>query len=203
MRLNTQANNFLKIRRYRSTDLDNVEALDGRVQPYRPEDQPAVEAMYRRASAAEQGHDRWVPIPVPREGEQPVTIEDGYLAFWVAERTDTAQIAGMVGVGHVNYEILPADMPYVQGLRERSDFVELQHLRVDPDFHGHGVGTRLCQAVIDWTKENGYRMLLVNTTVPQTPARRLYEKLGFVETVRTFIGRYELVWMEKLVFSSV
>ena len=103
----------------------------------------------------------------------------------------------MIGVGHVNYDILPLDVPYVQGLRQRHDFVELRHLRVAPDVHGYGIGTQLCQMVIDWARDKGYSMLLVNTTVPQIPARRLYEKLGFCETARTFISRWELVWMEK------
>lgn len=62
---------------------------------------------------------------------------------------------------------------------------------------GYGLGTQLCQTVIEWSRQNGYKMLLVNTTTPQHPARNLYQKLGFKEKAKTFVGRYELVWMEK------
>lgn len=81
-------------------------------------------------------------------------------------------------------------------LRQRHDFVELRHLRVDPDTRGMGIGQKLCQLGIDWAAKQGYQMLLVNTTTPQTPARSLYQKLGFSETAVSFVGPYELVWME-------
>lgn len=79
---------------------------------------------------------------------------------------------------------------------QSGDILELQHLRVDPDLRGVGIGQRLCALVIDWARESGWKMLLVNTTTPQLPARALYCKLGFVEKAISFVDRYELVWME-------
>ena len=190
--------NTVTVRFYQPTDQAQVDALDAQVQPYRPEDQAEVEAMYARARLAEQTNDRWVPIPAPHPGSD--QSEPGYLAFWVAvlhENGGLERIVGMVGAGHVNFDILPAGMLYVESLRQRQDFLELQHLRVAPDLHGFGIGTRLCQTVIQSVKEQGFNMLLVNTTIPQKPARKLYEKLGFRETARTFISLYELIWMEK------
>ena len=35
----------------------------------------------------------------------------------------------------------------------------------------------------------------LNTTTPQKPAIGLYHKLGFREAGRTFLDRYELVWV--------
>ena len=58
-----------------------------------------------------------------------------------------------------------------------------------------GVGTRLTQAVIDWCRAHGFRTLVLNTTTPQKPAIALYKRLGFREADRTFLDKYELVWL--------
>jgi GNAT superfamily N-acetyltransferase len=107
------------------------------------------------------------------------------------------RIVGMAGVGKLNFDLLPSGMPFASALRQRSDFLELQHVRVAPDLHGYGIGTQLCQTAIQWTQQRGYKMLLVNTTVPQTPALNLYLKLGFQEKARTFVSKYELIWLER------
>lgn len=147
--------------------------------------------MFARARVAENNPDLWAPIPT-RPGP-------GYDAFWVAVLPAAGvkdTVVGVVGVGPLHPDMMPETMPYAQSLRMRQDFLELQHLRVDPDTRGQGIGQRLCQVVIDWTHERGTNMLLVNTTSPQHPARSLYRKLGFVETAVSFVGLYELVWME-------
>jgi ribosomal protein S18 acetylase RimI-like enzyme len=61
---------------------------------------------------------------------------------------------------------------------------------------GQGLGTRLCQTVIEWSRPR-YGTLVVNTTTPQKPALQLYRKLGFQEVGLSFVDRYELVWLER------
>jgi ribosomal protein S18 acetylase RimI-like enzyme len=46
----------------------------------------------------------------------------------------------------------------------------------------------------------GLRSLVLNTTVAQLPALALYRKLGFNELGRSYLGSYELVWMQRLVW---
>lgn len=186
------------IRLMQPSDAAQIQMLDARVQPYRPEDQPAVEAMFERAKDVEGNSDRWAPIPQPGATSEE-DGDDGYLAFWVAAvRSEDGQehIAGMVGVGPMSFEILPKSGAFVAALRGKESILELQHLRVDPDFHGRGIGQMLCQEVIDWARDHGCQSLYVNTTTPQTPARGLYQKLGFREVAVTYVGKYELVWME-------
>jgi ribosomal protein S18 acetylase RimI-like enzyme len=188
----------LTIRLYQPEDLEQLLALDALVTPYRPEDQPDVEAMFARAQTAKDENDRWAPVPFPSPGLK--DAQSGYLALWVAllgEEGGPQRMVGMVGVGKVNYQMLPAQWSFTQDLRGRDDFLELQHLRIHPDFHRQGIGARLSGEVIAYAAAHGCRTLLLNTSVPQHPARRLYEKLGFREVARSFVGKYELIWMEK------
>ena len=179
-------------------DAAQIQQLEARVQPYRPEDQAAVEAMFERAKAVEGDSDRWAPIPQPGPSSEEAA-DDGYLAFWVAAvpaEDGQEHIAGMVGIGPMSFHILPKSGAFVETMRGNESILELQHLRVDPDYQGRGIGRMLCQAVIDYAKVHGCRTLYVNTTTPQMPARSLYQKLGFREVAVTYVGKYELVWME-------
>ncbi len=68
-------------------------------------------------------------------------------------------------------------------------------MRVAEDMWRQDIGTRLAEVAIDWGRHHGIRTLLLNTATPQKPAIGLYHKLGFREAARTFIDRYELVWL--------
>jgi hypothetical protein len=48
----------------------------------------------------------------------------------------------------------------------------------------------------------GLRSLVLNTTAAQIPALALYHKLGFHELGRSFLGSYELVWMQRRLDST-
>lgn len=56
---------------------------------------------------------------------------------------------------------------------------------VDPDYRGHGVGTALNEAVLTRLRELGARIVVVTTLEHDLPARRVYEKNGFAELVRS------------------
>ncbi len=56
---------------------------------------------------------------------------------------------------------------------------------VDPDCRGRGVGTALNEAVLARLRELGARIVAVTTLEHDLPARRVYEKNGFVELVRS------------------
>ena len=68
-------------------------------------------------------------------------------------------------------------------------------MRVAEDMWRQGIGSCLAEVAIDWCRSHGIRTLVFNTTSPQKPAIGLYHKLGFREAARTFIDRYELVWL--------
>jgi GNAT superfamily N-acetyltransferase len=179
------------IRLYEPADQPAIEALYARVQPYRPEDQAAVESMHARAAAAQRSGDRWAPLT---HGPDTLhDIEGTYAAFWVAE-IDGA-IAGMVGALR---GVVPAiaSMPGGEALRARTDVVELRRLRVAPEHWRSGIGAALTSVVVDWAREAKYGSLLLNTTSAQTPARALYERMGFRQIGAQFLGELEIVWYE-------
>ena len=102
----------------------------------------------------------------------------------------TAQVIGPTTLAE-----MPPDLPLGRKWRLRDDVAELKRLRVADDMRRRGVGTQLTQAVIDWCRVHGFRTLVLNTTTPQKPAIALYKRVGFREADRTFLGKYELVWL--------
>ncbi len=55
-------------------------------------------------------------------------------------------------------------------------------LAVDPDYQRHGVGSTLTSFALDWIKNNGMALTMVETggDPGHAPARHTYEQAGFV-----------------------
>ena len=58
----------------------------------------------------------------------------------------------------------------------------LTSLWVDPTARGRGMGDRLVQAVVGWSKSTGFNQLLLWVADGNAPAERLYERHGFMRT---------------------
>lgn len=58
---------------------------------------------------------------------------------------------------------------------------EIYMVAVDPAFQGHGIGSALIQFALDWMKEAGMSIAMVETggDPGHAPVRRTYEKAGF------------------------
>ncbi|MEA5597712.1 GNAT family N-acetyltransferase [Rivularia sp. UHCC 0363] len=58
---------------------------------------------------------------------------------------------------------------------------EIYMVAVDPDFQGRGIGSALISFALDWMKDAGMSIAMVETggDPGHAPARRTYEKLGF------------------------
>ena len=188
----------VRVRSRRSEDLAQAEALWSRVGPYRPGDEAEVEAMFERARQAKEAGDRsWM-------GRAPAAARENSaertLAGWVAvvpSETGGDRVVGIVGVLGVGaLPHMPFDMPLARERRGRSDVAQLTRLSVEPELWRRGVGTRLTHTAIDWCRDHGFHTLVVNTSPPQKPALSLYRKLGFREAGRSFLDKYELVWLE-------
>ncbi|XP_020861111.1 putative N-acetyltransferase camello [Phascolarctos cinereus] len=85
--------------------------------------------------------------------------------FWVAEDTD-GSVVGMVGLS---------------GFGKSGDGeLELRSLAVGQEHRGHGVGRALCQAVLAFARGYpGCRVVVLDTHMLHSPARRLFSSLGF------------------------
>lgn len=65
-------------------------------------------------------------------------------------------------------------------LRQISSGVcEMKRMYVYPAFHGKGVGRALAAAVIDEARALGYSSMVLDTSVRQAEAQRLYRRFGF------------------------
>lgn len=51
---------------------------------------------------------------------------------------------------------------------------------VAPEFRGRGIGRGLLDAALDWARARGVDAVVLDVTVGDTPARKLYESAGFV-----------------------
>ena len=56
---------------------------------------------------------------------------------------------------------------------------EMKRMFVYPQFHGHGIGRALGQAIVDDARTAGYSVMRLDTSVRQIEAQQLYTKLGF------------------------
>jgi GNAT superfamily N-acetyltransferase len=66
-------------------------------------------------------------------------------------------------------------------LHSESSMGEVYMIAVDPDFQGHGIGTALMEFALDWMKDAGMSVAMVETggDPGHAPARHTYEKVGF------------------------
>lgn len=111
----------------------------------------------------------WTPdvSPAPVPADRTSFFEDQALdGFLVAE------VDGVVA-GYVSTH---QDIP----LPSHEHVLAINGLAVDPDMRGRGVGRGLVEAVVDLAQQRGFAKLTLRVLGPNTGARRLYERCGFV-----------------------
>ena len=62
------------------------------------------------------------------------------------------------------------------------DAFELTKMAVDPAYRGQGIGDKLMQACIDFTRPSPRSKIILESNTKQEAAIHLYRKFGFVET---------------------
>jgi ribosomal protein S18 acetylase RimI-like enzyme len=86
-------------------------------------------------------------------------------------------------------------------LRPLSPFVaEIKRIRVAPALQGRGIGQLFLEKLESHARELGYQVIVLDTSVKQTAAQRLYEDAGYREVQRgPGPGGYETIFYEKRV----
>ena len=95
-------------------------------------------------------------------------------------------------VGNGSLSWLPADHPEIR--RHLLDVPELGHLEVIGPLWGQGIGTALIRAAAATARQFGHDRLILAVGVDNPNARRLYERLGYVDWDHgTIVG----TWVER------
>ena len=89
--------------------------------------------------------------------------------IWVAESASSRKTSGKSVLGFVAIQHDP----------DRRGWARLRWFLVESEARGHGVGGRLLKAAIRFSRNAGYRGILLWTVDDLDAARALYEKAGF------------------------
>lgn len=76
-----------------------------------------------------------------------------------------------------------------------NETVELKRMRVHPKFQGQGIGQRLLEILEQKSKKHGFKKIILDTTIKQIAAQKMYEKNGYKEIRRETKG-----WPMKMIF---
>lgn len=95
--------------------------------------------------------------------------------FWVAE--SGGQVAGIVGALPVE------DAP--SGRKQ----LQLFHLSVALEHRGEGLGKALVMTVLGFARAQGYREVVLDTSIVQQAALTLYQRMGFQKTGEYFFNK--------------
>ncbi len=59
------------------------------------------------------------------------------------------------------------------------EYMIIHALAVDPDYKGRGIGKRMVEFCLDYAKGKGHRAIRLDAVPKNTPARGMYESIGF------------------------
>jgi ribosomal protein S18 acetylase RimI-like enzyme len=81
--------------------------------------------------------------------------------------------------------------------KKSSTCAEIKRIRVRRDYQRRGYARTILSRLMELAREMGYTEIVLDATVDNTPARRLFENCGFKETHYGKVGVYDLVFYVK------
>jgi GNAT superfamily N-acetyltransferase len=153
------------------------------VRAFEDRDREAVIALSLRA---------WAPVFASLEA---ILGESGVFGYLHPDWRADQRRAVLAAFGAVRIHVWVAEVDarvvgFVAVRLEREAGIgEIHMLAVDPDHQRNGIGSLLTSFALEWISDNGMRLAMVDTggDPGHAPARRTYEKAGFV---RLPIARY-------------
>lgn len=149
--------------------------MEIRIEPYDPHQLDAVIRLSLRA---------WAPV---FDSIENVLNADVYRAFYPDHwRVSQQKAVGDVCAAEDTNVWVAIDASSTVGfvavkLHSENSMGEIYMVAVDPDFQGQGIGTALIEFALDWMKDAGMSVAMVETggDPGHERARRTYEKVGF------------------------
>jgi GNAT superfamily N-acetyltransferase len=146
-----------------------------RIEPYAPRHLNAVIRLSLRA---------WTPV---FESIQNTMNADVYQAFYPDTwRVSQQQAVQDVCAAEDTHVWVAVDARSTMGfiavkLHSADSMGEIYMIAVDPDVQGHGIGSALIAFALDWMKDAGMSIAMVETggDPGHAPARYTYQKMGF------------------------
>lgn len=136
------------------------------------------------------GHRTWLATYEPIAGPEYVAM--GLAKWWTSDVVTDSIRKGRTLVAVEGDEVVG-----VATFGPRDESCVLWKLYVLPDHHGHGIGSRLLNAVVERAHENEHPRITLSYLEGNQQAARFYARHGFVETHRETPGSGlpESVWM--------
>lgn len=139
-----------------------------------------------------------VNYPGWRKGIYPIHqhAEDGIKNGTLFVARDNGKIAGSVVLNHEAEEVYHKAKWHFES--DYSDVIVIHTLVVHPDYLKHGVGRALMDFAIAHSIQKNAKSIRLDVYEENTPAIRLYEKLGFeyVDKVDLGLRQYGLDWFK-------
>lgn len=138
------------------------------------------------------GHRTWLATYEPIAGPEYVAM--GLAKWWTSDVVTHAIRTGRTLVAVEDHEVVG-----VATFGTQDDAFVLWKLYVLPDHHGHGIGSRLLEAVVERAEEAQHERIILSYMEGNQLAARFYAGHGFVETHRESSGSGlpDSVWMAR------
>jgi len=117
------------------------------------------------------------------------------LAQVVGDEVGEAAQLGLQAPLLAHVDDTPAGLAWGRIADEEPDAAHIYSVWIAPEHRDRGLGRVLIQAVIDWARTRGVRVVRLDVTVGNDAAVRFYRRFGFVETGERQHLRAEL-WSE-------
>ncbi|MEO6437075.1 MAG: GNAT family N-acetyltransferase [Tepidisphaeraceae bacterium] len=146
------------------------------IRPFRREDMPACEQLYREGLLGGKIAENDTALDID-------DIESAYMNspgshFWVVEvpgdgNGHAPQVVGMIGVQH-----------------HEESVGEIRRLRVRHDLRRRGIGSALVEIALKFCQDQGYLKIALDTFMEREPAVKLFEKFHFRHSrTRSVMGK--------------
>lgn len=118
-------------------------------------------------------HARWVYGQHPTDAMIQSYIDRQEMYLFMDEQNVAGMIAVTMYQGEDYHEI-----PWRQNLKD-DEVASLHILAVTPEYQGKGISKNMLEEIISLVREKGKKALRLDVLASNTPAQRMYERLGF------------------------